>query len=75
MAAAPVESFKEGGMLWFKDLTVCDEYFALPAITCTTLWLTLEVSSDLANFITIICIWRVLCQLENTFDCFEPCFS
>lgn len=47
MAATPVESFKHGGTLWFTDLTVCDEFFALPAITCVTLWLTLEVISKL----------------------------
>lgn len=44
MATAPVESFKEGGMYWFMDLTVPDQFCALPAITSVTLWLTLEVT-------------------------------
>lgn len=47
MASAPVESFKEGGMFWFMDLTVPDDYYALPAITCFTLFLTLEVNPEL----------------------------
>lgn len=43
MASVPVESMTRGGMLWFQDLTVMDEFYLLPLITCTTLWITLEV--------------------------------
>ncbi|KAF5273264.1 hypothetical protein FQR65_LT04686 [Abscondita terminalis] len=44
MANLPVESLRDGGMLWFNDLTVPDEYFILPIITSATLWITIEVS-------------------------------
>ncbi len=43
MSNYPVESMKEGGMLWFPDLTIMDQFYILPVITCTTLWVTLEV--------------------------------
>ncbi|XKL69678.1 hypothetical protein PGB90_007447 [Kerria lacca] len=46
MASVPVESMTRGGMLWFQDLTVMDEFYLLPLITCTTLWITLEVGAD-----------------------------
>lgn len=37
MAAAPVESFKTGGLYWFIDLTVPDpKYYILPIITSLT---------------------------------------
>ncbi|KAH9505848.1 Mitochondrial inner membrane protein oxa1l [Dermatophagoides farinae] len=44
MANYPVESLKTGGLFWFTDLSVSDPLFALPVITCATLWLTLETS-------------------------------
>ena len=44
MAYHPVESLKTGGLFWFTDLSVSDPLFALPVITCATLWLTLETS-------------------------------
>lgn len=43
MANAPVESLRTGGMLWFTDLTLADQYFLLPVITSATLYLTVEV--------------------------------
>lgn len=43
MAGVPVESLKTGGLFWFKDLTVPDQYFAMPIITSLTLWATIEV--------------------------------
>ncbi|XP_076029582.1 mitochondrial inner membrane protein OXA1L-like [Oratosquilla oratoria] len=42
----PIESMKEGGMLWFTDLTVADPYFALPIITSLTLAATIELGTD-----------------------------
>lgn len=45
MANVPVESLKTGGILWFEDLTVPDQFYALPIITSLTLWATVEVLS------------------------------
>lgn len=44
MANTPVDSMRMGGMFWFSDLTLPDQYFALPIITSITMWLTIEVS-------------------------------
>lgn len=44
MANCPVESLKTGGMLWFTDLTMPDQFYLLPLITSTTLWITIEVN-------------------------------
>lgn len=43
MATTPVESLKTGGIFWFQDLTLPDQYFAMPIITSLTLWATIEV--------------------------------
>lgn len=46
MANVPVESLTHGGLFWFQDLTLPDQYFLLPIITSTTLWLTIELGTD-----------------------------
>lgn len=46
MVKVPVESMKEGGLWWFKDLTVPDPYYLLPLFTSTTLLITIEVGAD-----------------------------
>lgn len=55
MAMLPLESFKYGGLWWFTDITVPDQYFILPIITVVTLGVTLEVkyynNNLLQNFI------------------------
>lgn len=43
MCNVPVESLREGGILWFVDLTVPDQYYLLPIITSLTLSATIEV--------------------------------
>lgn len=43
MANVPVDSLRHGGMMWFTDLTVPDQFFAMPIITSLTLWATIEV--------------------------------
>lgn len=43
MANTPVESMTQGGMLWFVDLTVQDQFYLLPLITCTTLYVAIQV--------------------------------
>ncbi|KRT86216.1 hypothetical protein AMK59_2748 [Oryctes borbonicus] len=49
MANVPVDSLRDGGLFWFLDLTVPDQYFALPIITSATLWATIEVGTDSAR--------------------------
>lgn len=49
MANAPVESMREGGLFWFTDLTVCDQFYALPVITSITMFLTIELGTDSAR--------------------------
>ena len=44
MANLPVETLKTGGILWFTDLTLCDQFYLLPIITSITLLVTIEVS-------------------------------
>lgn len=43
MANVPVESMRTGGLFWFQDLTVPDQFFAMPIITSITMWATIEV--------------------------------
>lgn len=49
MSSAPVESMKTGGLFWFTDLTVPDQYYLLPLITSATLAVTIEVKLTLLN--------------------------
>ena len=46
MANCPVESMSYGGMAWFTDLTVPDQFFLLPLITSATMWATIELGVD-----------------------------
>lgn len=50
----PLESFKYGGLWWFSDITLPDQYFILPVITVITLGVTLEV---LCVTTQIVCIY------------------
>ena len=43
MAAVPLESMKEGGMLWFQDLTVPDPFYILPLLGCASFMIIMEV--------------------------------
>jgi len=43
MANLPLESFKYGGLWWFTDITMPDQFFILPIVTVITLGVTLEV--------------------------------
>lgn len=49
MANAPVESMRDGGLFWFMDLTMPDQYYLLPIITSTTLYITILVGTDAAR--------------------------
>lgn len=49
MANVPVDSLRTGGIFWFSDLTVPDQFFALPVITSLTLWATIELGTDAAR--------------------------
>lgn len=33
MCKLPVESMKEGGTLWFSDLTIADPFYILPTLS------------------------------------------
>ena len=44
MANLPVESMKTGGILWFHDLTLPDQFYAMPLLTMATFLLTIEVN-------------------------------
>ncbi|CAH4022387.1 mitochondrial inner membrane protein OXA1L [Pieris brassicae] len=46
MANCPVESMMHGGLWWFTDLTVPDQFFILPLITSATMWVTIELGVD-----------------------------
>lgn len=46
MANAPVESLRDGGLFWFTDLTMPDQFFLLPLLTSATLYLTIELGTD-----------------------------
>jgi len=46
MSNLPVESMKEGGMLWFPDLTMADPYYALPILTSLTLFMQLKLGIE-----------------------------
>ena len=46
MANVPVESMRTGGLFWFTDLTVPDQYYLMPLITSFTMWVTIEVGAD-----------------------------
>jgi YidC/Oxa1 family membrane protein insertase len=43
MAALPVQGFKDGGFLWFTDLTAVDSYYVLPVLGGLSLLLSMEV--------------------------------
>ena len=43
MAAAPLESMKEGGALWFTDLTAIDTTYVLPLLAAGSFLLNVEV--------------------------------
>ncbi|XP_041771032.1 mitochondrial inner membrane protein OXA1L [Anopheles merus] len=49
MANTPVESMRDGGLFWFTDLTICDQFYALPIITSLTLFATIELGTDSAR--------------------------
>lgn len=49
MAYLPVESLKEGGFWWLKDLTLYDPYYIMPIVTSVTMFITIELGTDGAN--------------------------
>lgn len=49
MANTPVASMAHGGMFWFTDLTVPDQFFILPIITSATLFLSVELGADMGK--------------------------
>ncbi|CAH1179246.1 unnamed protein product [Phaedon cochleariae] len=49
MTNVPVDSLRTGGLYWFTDLTLPDQYFLLPIITSATLYATIELGTDTAK--------------------------
>nr|CAI5833192.1 unnamed protein product [Callosobruchus analis] len=49
MSNVPVDSLRTGGLWWFTDLTLPDQYFILPLITSATLFATIELGTDTAK--------------------------
>nr|CAI5833191.1 unnamed protein product [Callosobruchus analis] len=54
MSNVPVDSLRTGGLWWFTDLTLPDQYFILPLITSATLFATIEVSVETNNVVPLI---------------------
>jgi len=46
MANLPLDSFKDGGILWFTDLTLPDPLYILPVVTSLTLLATIELGAE-----------------------------
>ncbi|KAJ8878450.1 hypothetical protein PR048_019028 [Dryococelus australis] len=81
MTNVPVESMRMGGLFWFTDLTLPDQYFILPIITSITMYLTIELGTDGArlsssNLQTMRYVLRALpiCILPFTIN-FPGCYS
>ncbi|XP_011877681.1 PREDICTED: mitochondrial inner membrane protein OXA1L [Vollenhovia emeryi] len=53
MANLPVESLKDGGFWWVKDLTMYDPYYIMPIVTSVTMFITIELGTDGANVHTM----------------------
>lgn len=49
MSNVPIDSMREGGLFWFTDLTVSDQFYLLPVITSFTMFLTIELGTDSAR--------------------------
>ncbi|EPS67807.1 hypothetical protein M569_06967, partial [Genlisea aurea] len=47
--AENVPSFKQGGTLWFTDLTTPDSLYILPLLTALLFWSTVELNSEEGN--------------------------
>ncbi|MCE3050529.1 hypothetical protein HAX54_047445 [Datura stramonium] len=41
-----VPSFKQGGVLWFTDLTLPDSMYIFPVLTALTFWITVECNAQ-----------------------------
>ena len=44
MADLPVPGFKDGGFLWFTDLSLADPYYVLPFLGGMSLLLAMELN-------------------------------
>uniref|UniRef100_A0A336KDV5 CSON008117 protein n=1 Tax=Culicoides sonorensis TaxID=179676 RepID=A0A336KDV5_CULSO len=49
MANTPVQSMTHGGLFWFTDLTMPDQFYLLPIITSFTMLATIELGTDSAR--------------------------
>ena len=49
MAYYPLESMKDEGLFWFKDLTVADPFYLLPLATSASLFAVLKMGIEFGN--------------------------
>ena len=41
-----LDTFANGGMLWFSNLNVPDPYYILPALSCSTIFLIMQFGAE-----------------------------
>jgi len=46
MSNLPLDTLRDGGILWFTDLTVPDPLYILPIITCASVLIMFEIGAD-----------------------------
>jgi len=75
MANLPVESWKNGGMLWFTNLTIGDPYYLLPIINALSLLVQMELGVEMmqASKMPPTQKWmmRVIPMIMLPFLCFQ----
>ena len=59
MAALPVPGLEDGGLFWFRDLTVADPYYILPLATAILLHLAMRVSLSEV-------VWETSSEIDGT---------
>ncbi|XP_075229703.1 mitochondrial inner membrane protein OXA1L-like isoform X2 [Lycorma delicatula] len=52
MANIPVKSMRDGGLFWFTDLTVPDQFYLLPVITSASMLASIEIGADSSKITT-----------------------
>lgn len=59
-----VPSFKDGGALWFTDLTATDSLYIFPILTALTFWITVEVSHhSIFLYLLYLSLYNQFCLL------------
>ncbi|KAL8711441.1 MAG: hypothetical protein Q9220_004099 [cf. Caloplaca sp. 1 TL-2023] len=53
LSQLPVPGFEDGGLLWFRDLTLSDPFFILPAWTGVATYFMFKLGGEMGNSATI----------------------